>query len=487
VSRRNPVSALAAAAAAAIAGLTGCADRPPAAPPAGPAGPPDVVVFLVDTLRADRLGAYGYRGRPTSPGLDAFAAEAVVFDNAYAPSPWTLPTVASLATSTFPCEHGVVDDRRQLPAGLSTLAERLAAAGYRTAGLYGNAYAGPSFGLDRGFEDYAFSRQNDPAKVRPALERADADGRPLLLYVHNMEPHGGERFRGPAQEGFLPEVPPARRTELLERFTAYRKLTRVDFARGRPLGTTDNTAEQQRELDFMTANLVEHDVLYDAAIRLADRRFSEVVDLLRQRPGWPDTVVIFLSDHGEELGEHGGWQHDQSVYEELVRVPLLIRFPGGLGAGTRRPEIVSLADVAPTVLALAGVDAAGTGLAGRDLTRLVDGDPGPDGTGPVVVAMRDNRKKYFAPWKASRGDLNIAVRDGDLKAILNVEIGTVELYDLAADPGEQVDLSTRRPEDAARLAAFAAEWLAGCTGAGAGDAELDDETVERLRSLGYVD
>jgi arylsulfatase A-like enzyme len=139
------------------------------------------------------------------------------------------------------------------------------------------------------------------------------------------------------------------------------------------------------------------------------------------------------------------------------------------------------------VLALAGVDAAGTGLAGRDLTRLVDGDPGPDGTGPVVVAMRDNRKKYFAPWKASRGDLNIAVRDGDLKAILNVEIGTVELYDLAADPGEQVDLSTRRPEDAARLAAFAAEWLAGCTGAGAGDAELDDETVERLRSLGYVD
>jgi arylsulfatase A-like enzyme len=487
---RSRSAGLAAAAVAAIVALIGCADRPPDGAPPRPAGPPDVVVFLVDTLRADRLGIHGYDRRPTSPRLDALAAEAVVFDNAYAPSPWTLPTVSSLATSTFPCEHGVVDDRRQLPASLSTLAERLAAAGYLTAGLYGNAYAGPSFGLDRGFASYTFSRQNGAAKVGPLLELAAGDGRPLLLYVHNMEPHGGERFRGPAQPGFLPAVKPERRAELLGSFNAYRKLTRVDFARGQALGTTDNTAAQQRELDSMTAHFVEHDVLYDAAVRLADERFGEILDLLRGRDRWPNTVVVFLSDHGEELGEHGGWQHDQSVYEELIRVPLVIRFPGGLGAGTRRHEVVSLADVAPTVLALAGVGANREGLRGRDLARLVADGPGPGETGPVVVAMRDNRKKFFAPWKASRGDLNLAVRDGELKAIVNVEIGTVELYDLAADPGETVDLATRRPEDAARLAGFAAEeWLAGCAGgaAGAGDADLDAATVERLRALGYVD
>jgi arylsulfatase A-like enzyme len=478
------------AAAAVLAALTlaGCAGRGPESPPAAPEPdrPPNIVVFLVDTLRADRLGVYGYDRRPTSPRLDALADEAVVFERAYSTSPWTLPTVASLATSTFLCEHGVVSDRQRIAEGRTTLAEQLAEHGYLTMGLYGNAYAGPSFGLDRGFELYTFSRKNDAAKVEPLLDVAEKDGRPFYLYIHNMEPHGGERFRGPPVPGFTPEVPPELRQEMLEEFNAYRKLTRVDFARSQPLGTTDTTEAQRRALDSMTARYAEHDVLYDASIRLADERFGSVVDLLRRRGVLDDTVLVFVSDHGEELGEHGGWQHDQSVYEELIHVPLVVRLPVGAAGGSRVADTVTLVDLAPTLVGRAGVAADGLGLRGRDLSPVIARQTPREPAAPAVVAVRRNEKKFYAPWKAERGDLNIALRDGDLKAIVNVEIGTVELYDLAADPEERSDLAGRRPDDAARLAAFAGDWLSRCSGT-AGESSLDDATVERLRALGYVD
>lgn len=461
----------------------GCADQP-----APQAEPPNIVVFLVDTLRADRLGIYGYDRRPTSAKLDHFAAESVVFDNAYATSPWTLPTVASMATSGFSCAHGVVDDRRKLPAGMATMAEHLAEHGYLTMGLYGNAYAGPSFGLDRGFEHYTYSRRNNAEKVEPLLDLAATDGRPFLLYIHNMEPHGGERFQGEQPASFDPAVPKEFRETLLARFDAYRKLTRRDFARSQPLGTTDNTTEQQAELDYMDRHFEAHDVLYDGAIRLGDRRFGSVIDLLRTRGLLDNTVVVFLSDHGEELGEHGGWQHDQSVYEELIHIPLVIRLPAAANAGRRVDSIVTLVDVAPTLLALAGVPDPGTAHQGRDLGALMAGEAGSEEEGPIVVAVRDNKKKYFAPWKIERGDLNIALREDALKAIVNVEVGTVELYDLETDPGETDDLADRRPGEAARFADFAATWLARCgTGAEGATSDLDEATLDRLRALGYVD
>ena len=278
-----------------------------------------------------------------------------------------------------------------------------------------------------------------------------------------------------------------RRGELLERFNAYRKLTRVDFARNQPLGTTDNTTEQRRELDFMTEYYDEHDVLYDAAIRLADERFGSVLDLLHARGLVRNTVVVLLSDHGEELGEHGGWQHDQSVYEELIRVPLLIRFPDDEHAGRRVRQVVSVVDVAPTLLRLAGTAVEGSVLRGRDLGGLLEGGRADDDSELVITAVRDNQKKYYAPWKARRGDLNIAVREGSLKAIVNIEVGTVELYHLEVDMAETSDLARVRPEDAARLGAFAYEWLADCSGGEAATSELDEETLDRLRPLGYVD
>ena len=237
----------------------------------------------------------------------------------------------------------------------------------------------------------------------------------------------------------------------------------------------------------MTEHYAENDVLYDAAIRLADERFGSVLDLLRERSLQSETVVVLLSDHGEELGEHGGWQHDQSVYEELIRVPLLIRFPDDEYAGRRVRQVVSVVDVAPTLLQLAGTAVEGSVLRGRDLGGLLGSGRANDYSELVITAVRDNQKKFYAPWKARRGDLNIAVREGFLKAIVNVEVGTVELYDLDVDMAEKIDLAQVRPEDAARLGAFAHEWLAGCGGSEAAVSELDEETLDQLRTLGYVD
>jgi len=144
--------------------------------------------------------------------------------------------------------------------------------------------------------------------------------------------------------------------------------------------------------------------------------------------------------------------------------------------------------VAPTLLALAGADSGSSELRGRDLMLLMnagedDSTPG----GPAVVAVRNNQKKFYAPWKAGRGDVNIAVRNGSLKAVVNVEIATVEVFDLEVDPGEMNDLIGERREDAERLAAFAADWLADCGARDATVSQLDEETLDQLRSLGYVD
>ena len=203
-------------------------------------------------------------------------------------------------------------------------------------------------------------------------------------------------------------------------------------------------------------------------------------------------MIIFVSDHGEEMGEHGGWQHDHTVYEEQLRVPLIIRFPGGRYAGRRVTEVVCLVDLAPTIFDYLQRPDLAAGMRGRSLMPLVRGDSAPEPPELCVTAMRMNRKKYYRPYKETRGDSNFVVRDDRWKGILNAEVGTFELYDLAEDPLERVELSAQQPERAAAmrdyLEVFCAECFAGAKEATTGGLdELDEETLERLRSLGYVD
>ena len=230
--------------------------------------------------------------------------------------------------------------------------------------------------------------------------------------------------------------------------------------------------------------------LYDASVRLADARLGSVIAALKERGEWDNTLFVLLADHGEELGEHGGWSHDQSVYEELLHVPLVVRFPGGRYGGQRVSEVVSLVDVMPTVLAALERPALAVGTRGRDLMPVVRGEAWASGEF-FVPAVRWNLMSTYARWQRERGDMNVVVRSGAWKGIWNADLDTFELYDLDTDPGELVNVAERQPERVAAMREHVTARYADCGAAAdeqAGSAgKLGEEALRNLRALGYVE
>lgn len=460
---------------------------PEVAPAAIPPGTP-IVIYLIDTLRYDRLGTNGH-GRPTSPNIDALATESVVFDRAYAPAPWTLPSVASLVTSTFQCEHGVVRGDRRLAPKLTTLAEHLKSIGYVTGAYYNNDFAGPLSAVDRGY---------DVSVMRPEVNGFEADaagfidqaaGRPFLLYLHGMEVH---------EPHLVPSIYTQRiahvsiddKVRLSDDWILYRSLREFDSVRGGARGSSDpagdRAAAQAATMQRFADSRAVIDDLYDASVLWADDNVGKVIRLLKERGLWDRSVFILLADHGEEFGEHGAWWHGDTVYEAAMHVPLVVHLPGDAGAGRRVPELVSLTDVMPTLLELLGKGELCAGCRGRSLVPLLAGQSA-DGA-RTVYGQRQNELGFYKPFQQRFGDVNVLLRREQWKAIWNEGPATLELYDLAADPGETDNLAAARPELAAELRDEAVAWLEECRTAAvpAGKAEMDDSTRERLRGLGYL-
>lgn len=452
----------------------------------------NVVIFLIDTLRADRLGAYGHN-KPTSPTIDALANEGVLFEFASAPAPWTLASVPSIHTSTFLCEHGVTVDGQRVGRSILTIAERFKQLKYSTASYYVNDFAGPLTGLDRGF---------DVCLKHPAF----VDGRsvngflaqkpklPFFMYIHNLEPHNP--FNAPDE--FIPlmgEVKPQAKQRLGKLLNTYRPLLRADFdpdpGKRRAVGTTDTTAQQDALLGRLHKMLDEHLVLYDAVVREADTRVGSVIAALKHEGVWDKTLFIVLSDHGEEMAEHGAYLHSQSVYQELSHVPLVIRFPGNEFAGKRVAAPVNLVDVLPTIFDYLGHQELIGAARGHSLMPLVRGEAASD-KGFHVMTARINVKKFYRPWKETRGDRNVAfcTPDSRYKGIYNVDLDNVELYDLTTDPHEQKNLASA-PEHADLVKLFysyAKRWWEQC-GQGSTGAEMgtiDAESRRSLEALGYL-
>jgi len=397
--------------------------------------------------------------------------------------------VASLLTSTHQCEHQTIAGRRHLPDELVPLAERLKQLGYTTLGLFSNAFAGRVYGFNRGYDLYRYGSRTGGREIGALLDRFP--GRPFFLYVHNLEPHNPFHF-APAHTPGLPDVSPETRQAIREAYRTYRSLTRVDYQNKRPVGTTDNAAEQEAQMLKLTGWLREYNILYDAAVRYADARMGSAIAELKRRGLWSNTLFIFLSDHGEEMNDHGGWLHDQSAYEELMRVPLMIKFPYGEFAGQRVHEPVSLVDILPTLADYLDQPSLAENTRGRSLMPLIHGQEQPSDE-PYVPGMRLNVVKYYRPWKESRGDINVVVRLGSFKGIWNVEPDTFELYDLASDPHERQNVAAQYPDEVARMRDYAEQWLRDCL-AQSQQAEdrvdlenLDEQTLENLRALGYVD
>ena len=433
MSPRRPVLALA---------VLALACGPRTAPPAR-AGAPNVLLITIDTLRADHLGVYGYT-RPTSPELDRFAQGAIVFDEAQASAPWTLPSLASLLTGEEPATHACRGFGSVLDDSFVTLPERLLAAGYDTACVTSHLFTTTRHGLQQGFvhtdDSFAYPEVEPARNITSQVisdkairfleqKRAAADGRPWLLWLHYFDPH----------EEYMPHP---------------------DLA---PLFTTPG--------EPTSASL--YGDLYDAEVRYTDHHVGRVLASLAEAGLDDETIVLVLSDHGEELFDRGALGHGHSMHRELLRVPFLLRAPGL--TPRRVATVVRQTDVPATVLELVGL--AVPESAGRSLVPLLRGE-----ALPTVPAMAE----------LARGARPLdALRLDGLKLILAPESGEARLYDLAQDPLETSDVAGQRPADVARLKAELARLKALATRRGErfGSTEALAFTPgleADLEALGYV-
>ena len=420
--------------------------------------PRHLVLVSVDTLRADRLGSYGY-ARPTSPAIDALAASGVLFEHASTPSPWTLPAHASLFTGHWPARHGVKGHREGLPAGIATLAERLSAAGFETAAAVNSHHLTDRYGLHRGFDELAYVRESlaarEPSPVLDAvldwLAMPQRGERPFFLFVHLYDVHS-DYASLPDYEGRFVGQEPAVADGTTAQLLAFR---RGEVALG--------PADAGRLSDLYDAGVAQLD---DGVARLRDRLAS--LGLL------DETLLVLTSDHGEEFLEHGGVLHGRTHYEELVRIPLIFSGPG-LPEGLRVTTLASLVDVVPTVLAVFGLPPA-EDVDGIDLSALWSGSEGDPGRVVFYGADHNNRVD----------DAKRAARRGAFKLLHDRSDGSYALHDLARDPGETRDVSDLHPDVRRALEARIEAYLSLERDA-ARLAPLGPEEAERLRALGYLE
>jgi arylsulfatase len=384
----------------------------------GRSEPPHVFVFLVDTLRADHLGCYGY-DRPTSPEIDAFAEDAFVFHDAYSASPWTLPSVASLFTGLPPQLHGVRGRGGYLPPRATTWAERLSESGYHTAAWFTNAYLQPRYGLEQGFADYAYQEPGQMqaymlapdviAAWRRSLDALPSD-RPLMQYLHFMEPHVPYYADRQYRRHFIGDPEPA--LDWYEREDPPRSRVRYLI----------NT--------------------YDAEIRQVDTAFGEFLTTVRERGWFDDAWIIVVSDHGEEFYEHDHYGHGNGLWENLLRVPLIVRPPGGRN-GSEAGRLRELARAPVPIFALADLVAGpGTpGLGTANLEAMQIAAPGNLVPTPDEPAPPIRRASFTLDGKAG-----IAVAEGPRK-LTWYESPSPKWFssDLDADPEERAD-DGERPE-----------------------------------------
>jgi arylsulfatase A-like enzyme len=437
-------------------------------------GAPDVVVYLIDTLRPDVLGAYGGPG-PT-PALDRLASQGLLFERAYSTSSWTRPAVASLVSGLPVSAHGVKSEAFALPEGVATLAERFRLRGYQTVGVIANGHVVPAFHFDQGFEVYDAPPFADDAGTwdpeslannaaagevhalalrRLAAVRGDwrqrRPRRPLFLYVHVVDPH--QPYRPP--EWVLPEPRPAVRANNF----LLRSINEGEGATPRLLA------------DLALA--------YRGAVAYADRELGRFLARLAPYADLDRAVLLVASDHGEAFFEHRLVGHRLWLYEELTRVPMILRAPG-VPAGRREILPVSLLDVAPTLLGLAGgrPAAAGGGSAGPGLDLLAAG-------AGSRLARRGVLSEFGAGAALVNGEWKLAYR-GDYP-----EAQRLQLFNLRLDPSESDDRSLAEPAVARRLAAALREEQAEARRLALPPLPVDATRLSpgllrNLRALGYL-
>ena len=421
-----------------------------------------VVLVILDAATAGHFGCYGY-SRKTTPEIDRIASEGVLFEEAYSPAPYTLAAMASLWTSRYPDQHGVVEPRSG--AGVRrarvTLPDLLSAAGIPTRGFIANGMAGPAFGFDRGFakfEEIYVTHGLDAAAFRKVLPPwlDEIREKRAFTYLHFREPHWPYDPPPPFDILFGPEGPIPKWLRLDRHF-----LPNVDNRK---------TPILQEHRDHVVR-------LYDGNLAYADHEVGELRKALEARGLWDKTILIVAADHGEALFEHGHVGHEVQVYEASLKIPLIVRFPRGRGpSGVRVRGFVDLLDLAPTLADLFGVRGRGGSereFEGRSLLPVLYGAAGK----PVLLARsRGARPRYSFRYER-------------LKYVYESGTGREELYDVPADPGESRDLSGEDPVRTAWYRQALQRWLLRLEpeqGEEGPAAPLTPQQEENLKALGYV-
>lgn len=438
---------------------------------------PNILFIVVDTLRSDHVGCYGYK-RATTPAMDRLATEGIRFECAIAASSWTLPSVMSMFTSLSPSAHNVVNYTRSLAEGATSLAAELVKGGYQTAGIISNPGMNSQFGFGRGFglyddstvvfnvgldffEDKGSQRRDvigTPCSADMTFQAGSwlkdkrKPGVPFFLFLLYFDPH-------------CDYTPPAPYDEM---FTA------PDYQgeqNGRGIkalaGKTLTPADKEQIIG-----------LHDGEIRYTDDKIGELIEGLNKLGLTEDTVIVITADHGEEFWDHGGVAHGHTLYDELIRIPLIIRFPKRISPGAVVRKQVTHIDLMPTLLDMAGLPIPAQ-CQGRSLCPLLRGQEGDFGEQPVIS-------------ETSIQDDYACIRTPTRKIVEKNKGLTREMYALSEDPKEQKDLSaTKRSKEFEPLAREFQEMKKKMTkeakAAGiVAQSDLDPRLLRQLRSLGYI-
>lgn len=425
-------------------------------------GCPDcnVILIVVDTLRADHLGCYGYE-RNTSPNIDRIAGDAIVFENAISQSAWTTPAHASMFTGLLPSGHGLIyyGNTGKLGGRLPTLAGILGENGYVTVGFSGGAFIGKNFGLDSGFDVYESRGRDFKENIETSIQWVrENKGNKFFLFLHGYDVHG-------------PYTPPAG-------YNIFREYNGTINTSSCFIG--ERTKPENKEYaEFMVAQ-------YDGEIRYVDHLLGGFFKFLEDENLFDSTIVIVTSDHGEEFFEHGGCNHIHSVYEELIKVPLIIRTPN-VGIRRIRTQVPASTGILPTVLDL--IDVPNDLGDENNLMRFFRED-----NFSFKRIISETGRNIHVNSTTNKREFLRSIRTDKWKLIWRQEtvyVGTLEfnktgfeLYDLENDPEELRNVVGDYPDVFQKL-------RGGVFSAGSNDvynekADLDEETLEQLRALGYL-
>ena len=445
--------------------------------------PPNVLLVSIDTVRRDHLSCYGYE-RETSPNIDSLADEGVLFQTVVSPSAWTLPVHTTLLTALPPTQHDVITVHRRLKSDVVTLPTVLRDAGYATAAFVSSTVLNVVFGLWRGFDHYddythMHAGYTDRCRVStPALIGAVKDwleawrlrggGRPFFVFLHLFDVH--------------PKFPQHQRpgTNLYCSPAPFQETYDPDYTgenKGQLLIHKRESTERMSERD-----LIHNMALYDGGIRFVDHQLEDLFDILRSLGVMDRTIISVVSDHGEEFYEHGRQGHHQSLYDETILVPWVMRFPEKIPAGRVVDAQVRVMDIPPTILSLAGISPTpGFGvlqgdrrLAGADLAPLISS---PDRDFSPLPAFADLEGKLAA------------IRTEEWKYIVSLDPeGAEEIYSLAEDPKELVNLAEEKPQVRDLLRDELLRWReSGGSAPQLPEAtNLTEEERKLLKSLGYL-